>query len=801
MPKKYLPFLLRVSNVLFAILLFAMPFAEWHFVVLPLRGKTFGFDFSGYRSASLFDLLFLLFMVSVFIEFLAQRRVRPRTRTVLLALIPLTILITVTAKYVPFDFPWLGASIERPLDVRSLLLHGTIFGVFAVFLSLRPAEYIFKFLKFAWVGYATMFCLLIYMTVSTVPLFQANYPFQPRFTLSFPFPVQNQTAPFISIVFLGLFAWVAQMAATQRSFWVYIYSLPLAGLVFACALTGSRSNLLLLFFTSLMFIGLACLRSLPVFKAGPIERYFSLKLVIVSLLCCAFVAIGVESNSDFQPILRSFSLFQNSLRDPRILIFGDPKGIRGMLWSKPDAVKTAEAPAAPPTASSAAAPAPTPAPAPMKARLRASIVRIENGCIVAASKPIRGLTSEQSYKFDLVLDRSQNSVALEVSTASGTIGWVDVGGLPRLFPQDVLVVGMDSDDTRRKSIDLTINPPLVEADGKISQIAFDAPAVQWSDRFYAARFGSPWGHLRSSKDRLSLALTSSDSIQTAVYATGFVRPETNAVKVTTQIQIGPIYNSLDTTELSFAFGLIDKNAQEPWHRLTNATLVRVAYEFSQTDKDYLHRVYDGTIDQYAYGLRPIPLEPDEVRSRLNDYFDCKDSKAFAFGNIEDWGSPTTYFLEQAKNRQSDIRAVTNYPNAQNLGKITTKTGDFLSLELPDTSVKQEYLAGSVGTMSAYRDILKYMGSVPLLAFLFCVFSLLGALAILLWLSRSHYLWNVALALSTQTVFLALFLYPQPFIFIKFYWVTFGLALGFAYRIFREANDESLLSQSKEDAQL
>jgi hypothetical protein len=126
-----------------------------------------------------------------------------------------------------------------------------------------------------------------------------------------------------------------------------------------------------------------------------------------------------------------------------------------------------------------------------------------------------------------------------------------------------------------------------------------------------------------------------------------------------------------------------------------------------------------------------------------------------------------------------VQSATRIGSSKNVENATRKDNNptYLSVGSQELWNPETQLAHRGSFLNVYLDWYVYVGPWALALFLLFIFSLIGTFGWFLWTNRTSEHSRFYLATSLQLVAIALVMYAQPYLFIKYFWVVFGIAAG------------------------
>lgn len=316
----------RCINLLLLVIVILLPFAEWKFIGLPLRGRPIVIDFNSYLSVSVFDLVFVLFAVACLplIWQICKRSILLNWHLIWW-LICVILIIVLFVQQKP-ELPYLNLTSINVIDVRSLIIH------FAMAVCVTVAVIQFPLASIARGGlifYIINSCgavILCYFALTANTFFQYNYPFATPSSISFPFMSQNVAAAFMVLCCVGSVG----ATLTRKMYVPLLVCFPI--FLLAAALTGSRSSMFICCITILFYIIIYIVYYRKA-TDGCLANYKPAHPAALMIALCIGVIL-ILINIDWHPIRRSLSIFDDVRVSPLILITGGKDAPRSQLWNK-----------------------------------------------------------------------------------------------------------------------------------------------------------------------------------------------------------------------------------------------------------------------------------------------------------------------------------------------------------------------------------------------------------------------------------------------------------------------------------
>lgn len=730
----------KIATSLFVIALVLLPAAEWRSIVLPISGKSLGFDPSGQASASPFDLIFLLFCMAIIptgLRFIRERRfLSPWLVHWTAALVLFGLLLATNEHALPFLTP----AARKVVDARSLLLHIAVMVAVAIYLSSMKLETIVRG-TFAFSAASTAgLAILSTLALVEFPYFRSHYPFTNPTHVVFPFPTYNVTAIFVTVTGIGLVC----SAYCLRKPLAIVLGVPV--LLLAAGLTGSRSNLFV--FVAMLTV-LAAVALLAALRrqtgSSGLRRAAWMSAGTMSLAAAALVG-----GYDWQPIRRALSIFGEVVSDPVVLLTGQPGSPRNELWrlalSRADISGLLN-----------------------NQNYSVILTSIHDGC-VTISEPLHGLEPNHDYWVRLRHDSSSSEAMLEVFTDPARTESVGATSLARakarlpwfsMYLADSVVYVNQSGTVREFSL---------EVDGE--RVTDDASKIiSYFDPLNGAP-GVPVG-LRGGE----LVISAKDRKIRGFVSLAREVPEPKrelALEYRLSLQHVTYSFPIDAPAM-FYVGLHDTNPSltgSEWRYVRNALLIQHR-RMSAGWEDY----FLASIDAERI-LAEFPNHTASERraeyERLQRERRCGASGAHRVADIWRAGKPFDASILGFENSYGG-NIGSSSPASQL--KLDQSEGRKLISVLSDnvTWSPAWQLKNGGSTHNVYLDWYYYEGAAALAIFLAFALSLITATIMLAWRARRTFGGPVVFGICLQVITLLLLMYAQPYVWIKFIWVVFGIA--------------------------
>jgi len=718
----------NITRCLFILCLLLLPFAEWRIFYLPINGRIPGIDLTGYRSASAFDLTYFVFMIFLLPFVWKFFKEKTFANRYLLFWIPAIILAPVLFLYLWPQMPYLTPSEANVIDTRYFIIHFSVTVCVTIFLARAGIRTI---IKGSYVFYSIMivcFAILSLLALKEFSYFYFNYPFTVPFTISFPFPNQNVAAPFVTICLLGIIG----VATTYGYPFVLIVSIPVA--VLAAALTGSRSNMLLLIGTGTIFWVIYCLMAVRQKQEKTRKQYINGTIPITAIVVAGLL-VGV--NYDWQPVRRAFSIFGSMVKDPESVVIGLPGRPRRLLWRSASSgmvtyrEKDTES-------------------------YKLYAVVVDKGG-VRKSSMIKELDMGKRYYVRLKVmetgGRGKQSI-LEVFSdgeRKDLVGSASLISIKSTFENMFLFVS----DTGTKRGWITVNVSLdnYKLKGKGGEVRFtfsNDEGLEWYEEWYKEKYGDSGGVLKSNQGSLAL-VAYEQAVRAYVRKRGVHDLTQGNYILEYEVTVHRTQGERPVTgPARFYIGFYDGksvHSTKNWNEVENALFI--AHE----------RIMTGYESQVLFKRKKLQLSEigDRTNNRINPLKTVRIEKLWERVLSEE---ETERLLKEAERYR--------------FGSKVINEGD-ISIGFAKLESIQKHLTKKGSTHNVYLDWYYYVGRLPFGLFVLFIVLLVAAFAAFLWNERrSVYLWFY-LATGLQLVVIAGSMYAHPGIWVKYMWFVFGIA--------------------------
>jgi len=716
----------NITKGLFILCLVLLPFAEWRIFSLALHGRKSGIDWAGYRSASAFDLayfFFFIFLLPWVWRFIKDRRfISPY----MLFWIPAIILVPILYVYLWPDLPYLTPSQNNVIDARSFIIHVSVAVGVTIFLSYIDIERIMRGTYLFYCGAMVSFVILSLLALGESTVFYFNYPFATPFTISFPFPNQNVAAPFISICVLGMIG----TAEIYKKKIAVMLAIP-AG-VMAAALTGSRSNMVLLM-TALAGYG-------SIYAIGWVrgrerdERCKAMEIwgpVVGIGLALGVVWLAYE----WQPVRRSLSLFEMLVTHPGRLLWGaGGESPRMEMWSKVLSGEVSQNPE-------------------KEERLKSYIVLVENGR-VARGGAVEDLRVGEPYYVRLRVRRISREVQaslLEVLNGKPKrlVGKSALVG--HAIPLKNLFLFVSDTGTERGLVTISASLDNYRIGGRDKgELVFTFSrdeGLDWYEEWYGETYGDFRGVIRSDRERLDV-VAYEKAMKGYVNRPNVLEGNEGAYSLEYELFVHNLEPVFPTSgPARFCVGFHDGSLDSPgarWEEVKNALLVCHERHVKWYEEELLRHQRWLKLKQLGKGGYEFGQQ-DHVR-------------------IENlWELPIT---------KEDIEQAKKYRLGAGIhGK------DPISVEPDESWSAEEHLSRKGSTHNVYLDWYYYVGKIPFALFCAFIALLLQTFSVFSWRQRKSKWAPFYHATWFQIVVLIAAMSAHPGIWIKYIWFLFGLAGG------------------------
>jgi hypothetical protein len=740
-----------LQRVLFVVSLVLLPLAEWRILYLPINGRVFGVDLTGYRSVSLFDVVFFGLAVLTVPDAWRWLRERRWQRWALAFWAPAVLLIPTLFLYLRPRLPYLTPRFDVVIDTRSFIVHFAVAVVVTVYLSRVPPARIARGAFVFYSATVALFLVLCVLALLEFPYFVTHYPFTTPFTIAFPFPNQNVAAPFISVSVLGLLGTAAVLRG--RAWAVVLVGVPV--LIAAAGLTGSRSNMLVLLVALFGFIGGWSLQAATVTR-----KMVGVRPAFVVATSSAAVGVLVLLHS-WAPVQRSLSMLGEIARDPAIVLAAQEGSPRRQLWSlalrggaiEPDVPRDDE-------------------------RYAITLLSVENGCRTI-SPPIDGLRVGLPYF--VRLERGDGEARLTVfSDARRTqvVGRRTIPGPPAATPYLRLFVA----DTGRDRVILSgwIADYRLRTPGRASESLLEDPQqLRWHEEWYRPGYGQEMGVIRAGRGRL-------DIVAWEKAVRGYVarrQPLAAAEHAILEYAVGIDRASMIlplVPPARFYVGFHDTEAgpDDAWASLRNAVLVAHVRQPVAREAGALASVITQRQAVEAKTMAAAGASDAAIAERFARLATCGDAGRSDLQTTALWWPPPVR-VPGGKGAQpsaafgpGEAAALRGYAFG---GAVRSDSADPISVRADPTWSAAAHLAGRGSTHNVYLDWLYYVGRVPFALFVLFMVGMVVAAVAAARRCRASSVFPLYLATALQIVVVAASMYAHPGIWLKYFWFLFGVA--------------------------
>jgi hypothetical protein len=756
---------LKLTTWLLATLLITLPFSEWKFIGLPLRGRPLFIDSDQYLSASVFDVVYIILAIaSLPILWNWVRARKYRNPALIHWLIGLVLVAVVWSQLQP-TLPFLTPSSRNVVDTRTLLYCVSISIVLGVLVSELALKTLLKALSIFFVGTVIGFAVLSVLALTEFSYFHLHYPFSNPASITFPFPNQNYAAPFITLSLLGMLGVGASTG--NRTLLVLAPSV----LIPAALLTGSRSNLLMLTF--------ACLVSFAAYvfywrrHQNMLQRPCPNPMFQVAGLILAVLLVLPHSN--WLTIQRALSIFQDIAAKPSVVLTAQPGSPRAEMWSR------AMTPAAEQGSGNISSRSES-------NKFGLALVSVKNGC-KAVSNLIPGLLAGRNYKIVLEIAPSpingpMASLAIwDEDTSAKPFGALNSpwGGaaLPNLY-----LFAADSGSKFVISQGAVRNFNLVRNGTPIA----DDPLSSAGLLAYQDPYNGTAGPVIDVIENRAVKFTADNArLDGYVARSGVGYDEGGSVRLAYEVRMDKFSHSLPLdAPAMFYVGFTDTDIQrhpDAWGAVANGIFVqhvrellpwepsmRASIQANRLESAFRNGDLEATSPSAAIMAEnnKIMCGVGGVNNLANLWMPQIGNSAVASMGVNAYGS---YTLTPGMLPTSKLGF-----NASDSQKApTTPKVDFNAADLSWSS--ELHMAHGGSTHNVYVDWYHYAGKAAFIVLVLFLGTLLVPLLLVTWSRRKSPYWPLLVAASLQVAVIVAAMYAQPYWWLRYYWVVFGLAAG------------------------
>lgn len=638
-------------------------------------------------------------------------------------------------------FPFLTPVVRKVVDARSLLVHACVMIAVAIFLLRFRIDTLVRGTLAFGVASAALYAVLSALAIAEMPLFTYRYPFTNAWAIAFPFPSYNMASAFIAVACLGLLG-----AAYSLRKWALIV-LCLPAHLLAVGLTGSRSGLLLFIGALAAFATIALWPLLRRADSGFRGRQAAWTAAVVVLGVGLVLGLGQY----LQPIQRALSIFTDLAKNPIELVMGGKPGSpRYELWQLVREGHEALGPERN---------------RPYSVRL----VSIENGC-VRNSAPIEGLQPGARYWLRLVQASTTGSGKAIVQVFSDA-------GMRDLVSETTIAHGANllgtlsmylADSGMRYVTQAgTLGGFTISVDGKRLANGARDPVS-----YFDPLNGAPGAPVGAYGDRVDI-LAHERRICGFINWAGTVPAPVQQMVLQYQVSLERVNPTVPLdSPVMFYVGVRDGGAQpgSSWNEIRNGLLI----EHRRASTDYERNVLL-QLDAQAVLHQVGGEDTNERRANFERFMKqrhCSPSGAYKVADL--WKVDASGILE---NIDSIVTFATT--NARVSRQASPAA---LSLDAAEpTWLPERHLRDRGSTHNVYLDWYFYEGAPALLLFLLFAGLLCAAAFFAGWRERNTQWAPFTWAVGLQVLVILAFMYAQPYIWLKFYWVVFGLASALAIK--------------------
>ncbi|MDD4907502.1 MAG: hypothetical protein PHJ00_00410 [Candidatus Omnitrophica bacterium] len=743
----------QIRILLFCILVALLPFAEWKFIGLPIKGRPIVIDLNSYLSASVFDIVFVFFAISCVPLIWRAYKKKLLFDWHLFCWGICAILAVILFFQQRVKLPYLTPTIVNVIDVRSLIIHSAV----AVCVALMAIQIPFsRIVRGAQIFYSITVLgvtVLCYFALLAFQFFLFNYPFKTPSSISFPFPSQNYAAIFLTLCCIGCIG----IALTRGTKILLLMGPPI--FLLAAALTGSRSSM---FVCTIIILAYVVIYTIYYFRIALslITKNLPLNPIILLVSLCIGYSL-IYFNSGWTPIARSMSIFQDLWTNHINLVAGGERGSpRYEFWSKALKSYGINEPREKDNNTSFST-----------HRFSVGLIGITEGC-KTISNTIPDLTMGIPYYVRLILTpkaNDNNLAVLEIFKDTHRKQLIGSIGMTLNSSRELSNVYYFIADTNSNFVFLNadLSAFTINNGKEINNNCLNHQSVYlFEEPFNGAAKPSislTDNHIKINADSMRLRGYISDT------ANNYNKKNTLILEYTVNIKSHRIL-SLEESPLVFYAGLsdntdVDQNKKK-WKFIRNGLLIRheVAVTEFQTEialknQEAKFIYWSARIsNEMPYGANPIKLFNHEVR--------CGNKGQNLISRL--WEPVLTEDTVVSKIPRSDLYRIKT-ENKSDI-KSTISVNDPRILFTVDRTFTNR---GSLHNV--YLDWLYYVGPIPFVLFLFFIFSLLIAFANFTWVSRFSSEFPFILSVFCQLLVIAILMYAHPYVFLKYIWFVFGIA--------------------------
>jgi len=754
----------RYINFLLFFIVALLPFAEWTFIGLPLRGRPIVIDFNSYLSVSVFDLVFICFAAACIPLIWRAYRKKYFFNWYLLWWAFCGILIIILLIQQKPIFPYLNLTSANVIDVRSCIVHFAVAIFVTIAVTQLPFASIVRGSKIFYLITSFGAAILCYFALTANMFFKFNYPFNTPSSISFPFPNQNVAAIFMVLCFVG----VIGVAVTRNLKMLLLLFSPI--FLLAAALTGSRSSMFICCLTIFAYVIIYVVYYRKITLGCESNFKSSHPTTLLIALCIGFVLIFL--NIDWHPIRRSMSIFHDAIFTPKMLLTGGENTPRNQLWCKTvESIKLKNKPETDNVSQKINT-------------FSLGLISIENGC-----KNISNNTHElkigKPYYIRLTL------------TPNGTNA-------------HLAVLNVFEDSNRRQlvdSIEMTFNLPQLSniyyfiADSDSKFVFIEAELSAFTKKFGSETdenclkyktvrsFEEPFNggaqpiillednciRFKANPNRLRGYISKTDR--------NYDNKNKYILEYTVNVKNARYSQPLDLPVMfyvGFGESTNDVKNKDNWKLIRNGLLIKHERSTNAWQKDINLSNQKEKLywligkDKITSGIDHLKLFNNEVR--------CGKGGYNFISSLWEPIIPEGFEVKELNRKYRDIYRI----NSEN-DKIES-----VCSTIPDQQWSaDDNLADRGSTHNVYLDWYYYVGPIPFGIFLILIISLLGAFAHFTWKSRFSEEFPFILSVFCQLLIVAALMYAHPYIWLKYIWFVFGLAT--AVMIHPDLNKKMIVS--------
>jgi hypothetical protein len=738
----------KVQHALFLLSVLLLPLAEWRTFGAPINHRPLTIDLNGFMSASIFDLTFFIFSLAM-LPTVAQALRGGRLFSWYLTYWVFGFgLIAITYVALEPSLPFLTPSQVNVIDVRSLIIHFAVAVVVTVYVANVEIWHIVRFSYWFYLAATAVFAILSAVAFSESIYFFVRYPFAVPTQISFPFPGQNVAAPFATICLLGLLG----TAIVMRHGVALVVGIPL--LILAAALTGSRSNMLVMVVAAAVFCVVYVLYGRREAQITTASTPFLWRKNLIYIVAGAVGAAAVlASNIDWQPIRRALSIFSNISSD--VLLGGMAGSSRRDIWS--NALKTGSAAGAGVDVSSAVE----------SRRFGIGLVTLSGGCKTEGPL-IHSLVPDTPYFVRLTMRRdARPSATLEVFSDPQHKQLLGRQSAPLSAVLPHLYLFLSNSGKHYKNLEGELNDFSIAATDAISD---ETQIETGSANLYENLFnGGAIPALDLTSSRIGIR-AKAKRLRGYVNLPNAVPEAATRAVLTYQVRLSTVSFTMPIDPpVLFYVGFHDTVGEgAAWNSIRNGLLIQFVRDNSGSPSENAYHAQD---DRYRFLARHVDgkhanLTHAEFSQKINDEISCGDGQRQDIADL--WKRPIqSSDIAKTKEEGFGARIIADKPVTS---QISVSSAD-------STSDAIHRLNERGSTHNVYLDWHYYVGPSSLATFVLFVSSLLAAFAAFTWKHRCSVYFTFYLAVMLQLITIFGLMYAQPYIWIKYFWFVMGIASG------------------------